>query len=86
MPICQPSRIRWVRCQAVRWVILSSLCNFMLLTPFKFVESRYRAITHLRSGSFEDSITVPTLTLKYWRHWGQRYGIGLPDLTTWVSA
>ena len=57
---------------AVFWVIPKSRCSFMLDTPLRFVEHRYRAITHLRSGSRDDSMTVPVRTEKYLRHAAQR--------------
>ena len=67
-PPIQPCRMRCAMNQALFCVIPRSRCSFTLETPLSEVVIRCRPTTHLRSGSRDDSMTVPSLTLKYLLH------------------
>ena len=56
----------------------------MLLTPLRFVVSRYDASAHVWYPRFEPSITVPVLTLKRLRQSRQRYGMVLCAAPDWT--
>ena len=57
---------------AVFCVTPRSRCSFIDETPFKLVTSRYTAISHFLSGTWDFAIAVPVFTEKYFPQSRQR--------------